>query len=65
MRSIFGLLASLDVTTLNNYWTTVIFMVSKGCALRAGKEHCALCSPPFESQFQFLRNDEGQVFFTL
>ena len=41
---------------------TIVFMIGKGCALRAGKEHRALCSPPFNSQFEFLHDSEGSVF---
>ena len=38
---------------------TVVFLIGKGCALRAGKEHRALRSPPFQSQFSFVRNNSG------
>ena len=41
---------------------TVIFMLGKGCALCAGKEHYALRRPPYNSQFTFMHDDEGQVF---
>ena len=41
---------------------TVVFMVGKGFALCAGKEHQVLRSPSFSSQFQFFRDDEGQFF---
>ena len=38
---------------------TVIFMVGKGFALHAGNEHQALRSPPFDSQLDFMRDDQG------
>ena len=41
---------------------TVVIMIGKGCALRAGKEHHMLQSPQFDSQFEFLHDEEGQVF---
>ena len=40
----------------------IIFMVGKGFALRAGNEHQALCSPPFSSQLELNRDDEGYWF---
>ena len=41
---------------------TVIFMIGKGFALRAGNKHQALRSPPFQSQFELLRDNEGYWF---
>ena len=41
---------------------TIVFIVGKGFALHAGKEHHVLCSPPFDSQFQFMHDEDGQVF---
>ena len=41
---------------------TVVFIIGKGCALRAGKEHHALRSPPFASQFQFLHDESNNIF---
>ena len=41
---------------------TIVFIIGKGCALRAGKEHYALRSPPFNSQFEFMRDEDGYVF---
>ena len=41
---------------------TMVFIIGKGCALCAGKEHYALRSPPFNSQFEFMRDDDGSVF---
>ena len=38
---------------------TVVFLIGKGCALTAGKEHRALRSPPFQSQFTFVHNNSG------
>ena len=37
-------------------------MIGKGCALRAGKEHYALRRLPYNSQFDILRDEEGQIF---
>ena len=56
-----GLLGCTSPEVLLN---TVVFMIGKGFALRAGKEHQALRSPGpnFESQLQFLRDDEGYWF---
>ena len=54
-----GLLGVHDPDTLLN---TIVFMLGKGCELRAGKEHRSLRRPPHDSQFQFLHDDEGQVF---
>ena len=42
--------------------TTIIYIVGKGFALRAGKEHRVLRIPLFDSQFQFLQDEEGQWF---
>ena len=41
---------------------TVVFLVGKGFALRAGKEHQVLRSPPFGSQFEFMRDPDGVLF---
>ena len=55
-----GLLGFNDPETLLN---TVVFVLGKGCALHAGKEHYSLRRPPFNSQFHFLHDDDdGQVF---
>ena len=51
-----GLLGSSNPEVLLN---TVIFVIGKGFALRAGKEHQALRSPSFNSQFSFLHDDQG------
>ena len=48
-----GFLGDHDPETLLN---TMVFIIGKGFALRAGKEHQALRSPPFDSQFQFLHD---------
>ena len=42
---------------------TVVVLLGLSCALRAGEEHRALRSPPFNSQFQFLYDDNGQLYF--
>ena len=54
-----GLLGTNDPDTLLN---TVVFVIGKGFSLRAGKEHYSLRRPPFNSQFTFLHDDDGQVF---
>ena len=41
---------------------TVLFSLGLHCALRAGKEHRALRSIPFESQFQFMTSSDGITF---
>ena len=52
----------LGTDTPDQLLNTVIFLVGKGFALRAGMEHKALRSPGFRSQFQFLRDDTGEPF---
>ena len=54
-----GLLGDSNPETLLN---TVVFMIGKGFALRAGKEHQALRSLTSNSQFQFLRDSDGYYF---
>ena len=51
-----GLLGIYDPQVLLN---TVVFMIGKGFALRVGKEHHALRSPPFDSQLQFMCDKDG------
>ena len=41
---------------------TVIFAIGKGFALHAGKDHQALRALPFKSQFQFMRDSDGEIF---
>ena len=41
---------------------TVIFAIGKGFVLRPGKEHMALCGFPFQSQFTFMQDPDGEVF---
>ena len=41
---------------------TLLFMIGKGCALCAAKEHYPLRVPPFSSQFSFMTDEEGQIF---
>ena len=55
----FGLLGTNSPEQLLN---TVIFSVGKGFALRAGKEHRALCAIPFASQFKFMADPDGEIF---
>ena len=38
---------------------TVVLVIGKGFALRAGAEHRALRSPPFNSQFEFVHDNSG------
>ena len=41
---------------------TVIFCIRKGFALRAGQEHRALRGLPFNSQFKFMHDTDGEIF---
>ena len=54
-----GLLGTANGETLLN---TVVFMIGKGFALRAGKEHHALRGIGFNSQITFVRDNEGDIF---
>ena len=59
------LLWSLDLLGTSNpdqLLNTIIFCVGKGFALRAGKEHRALRTIPFQSQFKFMRDPDGEIF---
>ena len=38
---------------------TMVLVIGKGFALRAGKEHHCLRSPPFDSQFKFMHDQDG------
>ena len=42
---------------------TVMFTIGLSCSLRAGKEHYCLRSVPFNSQFTFLYDNEGKLYF--
>ena len=42
---------------------SVLFTVGLSCSLRAGKEHYQLRSIPFQSQFEFLNDEKGRVYF--
>ena len=42
---------------------TVMFTIGLSCSLRAGKEHHVLRSIPFDSQFTFMYDDRGKLFF--
>ena len=53
-----GLLGTSNPDQLLN---TIIFCVGKGFTLRAGKEHRALRAIPFQSQFKFLREQDGEI----
>ena len=55
----FGLLGTSHPEQLLN---TVIFFIGKGFALQAGKEHRALRGIPFQSQLQFMRDSDGEIF---
>ena len=55
-----GLLGCSNPEQLLN---TVVFIIGKGFALRAGKEHYCLRSPSFEnSQFKFQQDEDGVTF---
>ena len=54
-----GLLGTFNPEVLLN---TLVYLIGLHCALHAGKEHRVLRSMPFNSQFQYLRDSEGQVF---
>ena len=41
---------------------TVIFCISKGFTLQAGQEHQALRGLPFNSQFKFMCDTDGEIF---
>ena len=49
-----------DPETLLN---TLVFMIGKGFALKAGKEHHVLWAPPFNFQFRSLCDHEGQILY--
>ena len=55
-----GLLGTHNPQVLLN---TILFSLGLTCALRAGKEHRVLRSIPFKSQFEFLDDGQGGVFF--
>ena len=55
-------LGLLGMSTPEVLLNTVVFLVGKGCALQAGQEHRSLRSPGNNSQFQFLHDEDGQVF---
>ena len=38
---------------------TLVFVIGKGLALWAGKEHHRLRAPPFDSQLQFMHDEDG------
>ena len=42
---------------------TVLFSVGLSCSLRAGKEHYALRSIPYNSQFTFMNDSKGKLYF--
>ena len=42
---------------------TVMFTLGLSCSLRAGKEHYVLHSIPFDSQFTFLYDSRGKLYF--
>ena len=55
-------LGFLSMSHPDQLLNTVIFCIGKGFALRAGKEHRALRGIPFASQFQFLKDCDGEIF---
>ena len=54
-----GYLGTSNPTQLLN---TVVFIVGKGCALRMGKEHRASHGLPFNSQFCFMHDSDGEYY---
>ena len=58
------ILWSLGLLGTNNpevLLVTVMFTLGLSCSLRAGKEHHVLRSIPFESQFTFYTDSEGNL----
>ena len=55
-----GLLGTENPVQLLN---TVVYLLGLYCALRAGKEHRSLRSIPYESQFTFLLDESGKMYF--
>ena len=55
-------LGLLSMSMPHQFLHTMIFSIGKGFALRAGKEHRALCDLAFDSQFTFMRDPDGEVF---
>ena len=51
-------------STPDQLLNTVIFCVGKGFALCAGQEHRVLRGVNHNSQFKFMRNRDGEIFFS-
>ena len=56
------LLGLMGVHSPEALLNAVVYTVGMYCALRAGKEHRVLRSPPFKSQFEFLNDSESKTF---
>ena len=52
----------LGVDNADKLLNTMVFILGKGFGLCAGKEHQCLRSPPFQSQFEFLHDSDGEIF---
>ena len=52
----------LGVDNADKLLNTMVFILGKGSGLRAGKEYQCLRSPPFQSQFEFLHDSDGEIF---
>ena len=55
-------LGFLGTSNPDQLLNTVIFCIGKGFALHAGREHRALRGIPFQSQFTFMKDPDGEVF---
>ena len=55
-------LGLLGTSNPNQLLNTLVFMIGKGFALHAGKEHHKLQAPPFNSQFRFIMDNDGEMF---
>ena len=52
----------LGTSTPDQLLDTVVFCIGKGFALHVGKEHRALHSIQFQSQFKFMHDNDGEIF---
>ena len=56
-------LGLLGVHTPETLLNTIVVLLGMSCSLRAGEEHRNLRSPPFNSQFEFLYDEQGKLYF--